>query len=148
MDLEIIQQLIDYVPGLKDWLRNEAAKTAVRKLLTYGALLLIGHGYVTQGDATTFIDGHYQQYAGYLVEGFVVVWQFVALRNKRHLIEAAAKVQPGASLAEVKQTAEEIKTLRKAVKEGAVMVPDTDPFADAQVSEGWQVNQKSEDDQC
>ena len=109
-----LTDLLDQVPGLKDWLRKRVLSMLSRKLLSYVAMALIGVGLMTPGTETGFVSANLETVAGLLLEAVAVLFSLRAVGQQGQMIQKARKAAPTATLDEIKtgQSSEPINWTR------------------------------------
>ena len=116
-----LSQLLDHVPGLKEWVKRQVIGTLSRRALTYVAFLLVGAGVLSPNSQEAFISDHVETASGILLELGVVAFALWRVRQTGQLIGAGIKADPSASMAKVQQDAQ----ARTIQNEGAAATPAT-----------------------
>src|SRR5581483_11002012 len=93
-------ELLDYVPGLREWFRKQFLAVVSRRLLTWAAMGLIFIGAITPDQQDALVNNHVEKFAGILLELGVVAWSLLTPYFNRRTLDAAAKAPEGATMHE------------------------------------------------
>jgi hypothetical protein len=130
---DTVNELLDYVPGLREYGRQLITGALSRRLLTYAAAALLYLGFLSPDGQDDFINDNLERVGGFLLEGIALLWALSHARRTRVTLQAAVKSEPDASIAQVAAKAQAIRRQQKAARQGPAPVPETDPFFDQPV---------------